>query len=115
MPSRASNAALIVESRAAADILYPWTVLGRLLRGFFGICRRRVKAIGLLPSPLVGAGGEIEHSEIEPGEGLLQRDPSPALAPLGHPLPQGERGSRPSRGSSKPLQKTRQIVGDVVD
>ena len=44
-----------------------------------------------LPSPLVGEGGEDLRSE--PGEGALtiRSTPSPALASLGHPLPQGER------------------------
>ena len=46
------------------------------------------------PSPLVGEGGEPHGGE--PGEGSAQivaTNPSPALASLGHPLPQGERGS----------------------
>jgi len=49
-----------------------------------------------LLSPLVGDGGE----QSEPGKAsfaVIEEDPSPALArlspPLGHPLPQGERGS----------------------
>jgi excinuclease ABC subunit C len=46
------------------------------------------------PSPLGGEGGEDQRSE--PGEGAFEENPSPALArlspPLGHPLPQGERG-----------------------
>ena len=47
-----------------------------------------------LPSPLVGEGGSPERSEGEPGEGagaVIEAAPSPALAALGHPLPQGER------------------------
>ena len=46
------------------------------------------------PSPLVGEGGEPRSGE--PGEGAALSSsitPSPALAALGHPLPQGERGS----------------------
>src|SRR5262245_60477896 len=41
------------------------------------------------PSPLAGEGGEDRRSE--PGEGAFEENPSPALALLGHPLPQGER------------------------
>ena len=35
----------------------------------------------------------MSEAKFEPGEGLLMSgvDPSPALALLGHPLPQGER------------------------
>jgi len=46
------------------------------------------------PSPLAGEGGERQRRE--PGEGSganVPRDPSPALATLGHPLPQGERAT----------------------
>ncbi len=48
-----------------------------------------------LPSPLVGEGAEPRSGEA--GEGAssqesLEETPSPALASLGHPLPQGERG-----------------------
>src|SRR5258706_16422720 len=45
------------------------------------------------PSPLVGEGGENKRSAFEPDEGFVSadRDPSPALAARGHPLPQGER------------------------
>jgi hypothetical protein len=47
------------------------------------------------PSPLAGEGGEDRRSEPGEGEsrkrGALMHAPSPALAPLGHPLPQGER------------------------
>jgi len=46
------------------------------------------------PSPLVGEGGEPRSGE--PGEGAALSSSitlSPALAALGHPLPQGERGS----------------------
>ena len=51
-----------------------------------------------LPSPLAGEGGEDRRSE--PGDGehasmhgddFVEANPSPALALLGHPLPQGER------------------------
>ena len=38
--------------------------------------RRAKESTGIrsyLPSPLAGEGGEIEHSEIEPGEGLFPR------------------------------------------
>jgi excinuclease ABC subunit C len=42
-----------------------------------------------LPSPPAGEGGEDRRSE--PGEGAFEENPSPALASLGHPLPQGER------------------------
>jgi excinuclease ABC subunit C len=63
------------------------------------------------PSPLVGEGGEpSKRSEDgEPGEGFASQEfseenPSPALArlspPLGHPLPQGERGSAPGESAS---------------
>ena len=50
------------------------------------------------PSPLAGEGGEIERSEIKPGEGLPSHDTEEPLSPLnalhfGHPLPQGERVS----------------------
>jgi len=44
------------------------------------------------PSPLASEGGEPRSGE--PGEGsafVIGTDPSPALASLGHPLPQGER------------------------
>jgi len=44
------------------------------------------------PSPLAGEGGEPRSGE--PGEGsafVIGTGPSPALASLGHPLPQGER------------------------
>jgi hypothetical protein len=37
----------------------------------------------VLPSPLAGEGGEIERSEIEPGEGLrsiVEKDPSPGFS-----------------------------------
>jgi excinuclease ABC subunit C len=50
-----------------------------------------------VPSPLVGEGGE--RRSCEPGEGSALTsgvNPSPALASLGHPLPQGERGSEPA-------------------
>jgi excinuclease ABC subunit C len=51
-----------------------------------------------VPSPLAGEGGEDRRSE--PGEGerasvhgddFVEANPSPALASLGHPLPQGDR------------------------
>ena len=49
----------------------------------------------LLPSPLAGEGGEIERSEIEPGEGLRTHPhcATPTVRSLlaQHPLPQGER------------------------
>jgi len=49
-----------------------------------------------LPSPLAGEGGEDRRSEPGEGAGLVvgvaaEANPSPALASLGHPLPQGER------------------------
>jgi hypothetical protein len=56
----------------------------------------------LLPSPLVREGGEVERRENEPGEGVAsyetyEENPSPALprikSGVGHPLPQGERGT----------------------
>src|SRR5436190_1024756 len=31
-----------------------------------------------LPSPLVGGGGEVERSEIEPGEGSVSADKNPS-------------------------------------
>ncbi|MGH6725710.1 MAG: excinuclease ABC subunit UvrC, partial [Pseudolabrys sp.] len=52
-----------------------------------------------LPSPPVGEGGEPRSGE--PGEGAAQvvsTNPSPALASLGHPIPQGERGSEQAEG-----------------
>ncbi len=67
------------------------------------VLRRRFKRLlkedpreASLPSPLEGEGGEDRRSE--PGEGAVLQsntDPSPALASLGHPLPQGERESEP--------------------
>ena len=67
------------------------------------VLRRRFKRLidespraSSLPSPLVGEGGSPERSEGEPGEGSMANsdsDLSPALASLGHPLPQGERES----------------------
>src|SRR3954469_8044901 len=47
----------------------------------------------VFPSPLVGEGGENTRSGFETDEGFVSadRDPSPALASRGHPLPQGER------------------------
>src|SRR5260370_17302681 len=61
----------------------------------------RGAALFVLPSPLLGEGGEIERSEIEPGEGSVSadRDPSPALASRVHPLPQGERVRIENAGS----------------
>ena len=62
------------------------------------VLRRRFKRLldenprAALPSPPVGEGGELQSSE--PGEGVMlnaESAPSPALASLGHPLPQGER------------------------
>src|SRR5262249_37515447 len=65
------------------------------------------------PSPLAGEGGEIERlvrrssksvggSEIEPGEGVcrLTKTPLTRLAAFAarHPLPQGERVHRSTRG-----------------
>jgi excinuclease ABC subunit C len=45
-----------------------------------------------LPSSLVGEGGEPHSGERGEGAALIANtDPSPALASLGHPLPQGER------------------------
>src|SRR5262249_2375671 len=47
-----------------------------------------------VPSPQRGEGGE----RSEPAEGASQeseRNPSPALASVGHPLPQGERATEP--------------------
>lgn len=49
-----------------------------------GLSDQRVRA--LMPSPLAGEGG----SRSEPGEGMASF-PSPRLAALGGPLPQGER------------------------
>src|SRR5260221_14534155 len=54
----------------------------------------------VFPSPLVGEGGENKRSGFETDEGFVSadRDPSPALASRGHPLPQGERGRiKPAR------------------
>src|SRR5258705_4567544 len=65
----------------------------------------------VFPSPLVGEGGENTRSGFETDEGFASadRDPSPALAARGHPLPQGERYFSVSgllsisfRGLSKP-------------
>ena len=55
------------------------------------------------PSPLAGEGGEDRRSE--PGERALNLEhvephPSPALALLGHPLPQGERVTEPVASES---------------
>ncbi|CAN0451685.1 unnamed protein product, partial [Phaeothamnion confervicola] len=44
------------------------------------------------PSPLVGEGGE--RTRVRGLASNASSDPSPALAALGHPLPQGERGKR---------------------
>ena len=67
----------------------------------------------LLPSPPLGEGGE--HGE--PGEGASSQDtPSPALArlpsPLGHPLPQEERGSEPGASDSAFAAPTEDIDAD---
>jgi hypothetical protein len=43
------------------------------------------------PLPLAGEGGR-ERSE-RPGEGVGNKEPSPALASLGHPLPQAGEGN----------------------
>jgi 16S rRNA processing protein RimM len=54
--------------------------------------RHRPKDAAGSPSPLAGEGGE-RHGR-EPGEGSgseIAKNPSPALATLGHPLPRGER------------------------
>ena len=37
----------------------------------------------LFPSPLVGEGGEVEYTETEPGEGLVNAAPLTRLASLG--------------------------------
>src|SRR5437588_5830766 len=73
---------------------------------------------GLFPSPLEGEGGE---REARAGRGVCDsqsiRDPSPALArlspPLGHPLPQGERGSESSARADYHL-RIRQISPPFV-
>lgn len=52
------------------------------------------------PSPLVGEGGERHRREPGEGASLFSEDaPSPDLdaSHLGHPLPQGERGSKRAR------------------
>jgi very-short-patch-repair endonuclease len=55
------------------------------------------------PLPLRERVARTSKAKSEPGEGALRstaNDPSPALAALGHPLPQGERveGARASQG-----------------
>jgi excinuclease ABC subunit C len=55
---------------------------------------KRLLSEAPLPSPLGGEGG----ARSAPGEGAalhgsFEENPSPALAALGHPLPQGERGT----------------------
>jgi DNA helicase-2/ATP-dependent DNA helicase PcrA len=66
-----------------------------------------------LPSPLVGEGGEIERSEIEPGEGARETHVEDDIPSPASPL----RGSAPSptRGEGKevtPHQKNICCVGD---
>jgi excinuclease ABC subunit C len=60
------------------------------------------------PSPLEGEGAEPRSGEAGEGvssQGFSEENPSPALArlspPLGHPLPQGERGSVPGERVSE--------------
>jgi excinuclease ABC subunit C len=66
-----------------------------LERRFKRLIAEAPKVRMMVPQPLsppVREGGEPRSGE--PGDGLLlpmQMDPSPALASLGHPLPQGER------------------------
>ncbi len=60
-----------------------------MMREVLGRRFKRLLAEAPLPSPLGGEGGERQSRE--PGEGPIQSNPSPALASLGHPLPQGER------------------------
>src|SRR3984893_2311803 len=61
------------------------------------------------PSPLVGEGGEIERSEMEPDEGSAsaERDLSPGFASRSHPLPQGASGCTHLLISDRRLRKTR--------
>ena len=59
--------------------------------------------LALVPSPPAGEGGEDRRSA--PGEGALNLEheepyPSPALASLGYPLPQGERVTEPVASES---------------
>jgi excinuclease ABC subunit C len=67
-------------------------VLQRRFKRLLAESPRLVGTASLSPSPLVGEGGEPRSGE--PGEGTaltVNTAPSPALASLGHPLPQGER------------------------
>src|SRR3984893_7236235 len=61
------------------------------------------------PSPLVGEGGEIERSEMEPDEGSAsaERDLSPGFASRSHALPQGASGCTHLLFNDVRLRKTR--------
>src|SRR5437763_4546720 len=57
-----------------------------------GMVRQYPVAVQLfLPSPLVGEGGEIERSEMKPGEGSVSADADPSSGASRHLLPQGEK------------------------
>jgi RHH-type proline utilization regulon transcriptional repressor/proline dehydrogenase/delta 1-pyrroline-5-carboxylate dehydrogenase len=66
---------------------------------------------GTLPSPLVGEGGA--RSATDEGDGAPGQTPHP---PVGHPLPQGERGARAEtkRLVHNPADR-RDIVGTVIE
>src|SRR5215218_4090525 len=85
------------------------------------------------PSPLVGEGGEIERSEMEPGEGSVSADRDPSsgavadakhrrpnlikqrwpTAAYAHLLPQGEKGKSGRR--RRPLHRNFRLeVRDVA-
>src|SRR5579872_3392119 len=114
MPSRASNAALMVDSRAAADIVFPWE--GRLEAAFSefegGESRR-----ASYPLPLPERVASIDR--CEPGEGFqcpTDHTPHPVSRCRSKP-PSPARGEGEKSVASalhQPLQKNGQIVGDVI-
>src|SRR5258705_4156751 len=67
--------------------------------GTFKVAPARLPALLEAPFFLLPLWEKVARTKSVPDEGSAsaERDPSPALASLGHPLPQGERGSLRSR------------------
>src|ERR1022692_2195759 len=123
MPSRASNAVLMVDSREARDIEISLGSAGlsaAILRAFVGIWGKRVKAHrGAVQFDCRRPRKRVTQYSVTPefcfgGRGVLD-------APLSRDMTAGGGGSGVRRDDetlprrAQPLQKSGQVIGDVID